>query len=423
MLAGREIYLDLPAAGRSRASSRRRWRVRHGTPETARNWRTVLDALRRRWLSGAERAVTATVSPWRPEGPDPLGRQGHPPAADHVHERQAARAGRQQARALLRDRGDGRRRASRRSGSSSRPRPATRSARPSATARSSASQITYIVQDEPAGPRPRGAHRRAVPRRRPVRHVPRRQPAAGRHHRPGRARSATSEPDALILLTPVPDPEHYGVAELDDGRVVRLVEKPAEPEDRPRARRRLHVHRRRSSTPRGRSSPRARGELEITDAIQYLVDQRHARRAAHRAGLVEGHRPARRHARGQPARARDIERRIEGELIDSHGRGPRGGRGGRRARALDRPRPGGHRRRRAAHRRLHRPVHGDRRATASSSAPRSSTRSCSRARACATSTPAMEASLLGRNVAIARSHGQPRAYRFLVGDNSEIGIV
>src|SRR5437763_4872383 len=27
------------------------------------------------------------------------------------------------------------------------------------------------------------------------------------------------EPDALILLTPVPDPENYGVAELDDSRV------------------------------------------------------------------------------------------------------------------------------------------------------------------------------------------------------------
>ena len=50
------------------------------------------------------------------EGPDPLRRQGHAPAPDHAHERQAARAGRQQAGALLRHRGDGRGRASRRSG-------------------------------------------------------------------------------------------------------------------------------------------------------------------------------------------------------------------------------------------------------------------------------------------------------------------
>jgi len=37
-------------------------------------------------------------------------------------------------------------------------------------------------------------------------------------------------PDALILLTPVNDPENYGVAELDDSRrVCRLVEKPQNP--------------------------------------------------------------------------------------------------------------------------------------------------------------------------------------------------
>ena len=38
-----------------------------------------------------------------------------------------------------------------------------------------------------------------------------------------------NRPDALILLTPVPDPEHYGVAELQDGRVVALAEKPPQP--------------------------------------------------------------------------------------------------------------------------------------------------------------------------------------------------
>src|SRR4051794_12607383 len=37
------------------------------------------------------------------------------------------------------------------------------------------------------------------------------------------------EPDALILLTPVEEPEHYGVAELDGERIVRLIEKPKDP--------------------------------------------------------------------------------------------------------------------------------------------------------------------------------------------------
>src|SRR5512137_2780263 len=37
------------------------------------------------------------------------------------------------------------------------------------------------------------------------------------------------DPDALILLQQVADPKSYGIAELEDGRVVRLVEKPAEP--------------------------------------------------------------------------------------------------------------------------------------------------------------------------------------------------
>ncbi|MQA73084.1 MAG: NTP transferase domain-containing protein, partial [Solirubrobacterales bacterium] len=37
------------------------------------------------------------------------------------------------------------------------------------------------------------------------------------------------EPEALILLTKVSDPWHYGVAELNGGSVVRLVEKPEDP--------------------------------------------------------------------------------------------------------------------------------------------------------------------------------------------------
>ena len=37
------------------------------------------------------------------------------------------------------------------------------------------------------------------------------------------------EPAAQILLAHVPDPQMFGVAELKDGHVIRLVEKPAEP--------------------------------------------------------------------------------------------------------------------------------------------------------------------------------------------------
>src|SRR5207248_2281971 len=65
---------------------------------------------RRRVLSVATRARAPVPSPRdaRAEGADPVGRQRHAPATDHAHERQAARAGRQQASAVLWDRGDGR---------------------------------------------------------------------------------------------------------------------------------------------------------------------------------------------------------------------------------------------------------------------------------------------------------------------------
>jgi glucose-1-phosphate thymidylyltransferase len=52
-----------------------------------------------------------------------------------------------------------------------------------------------------------------------------------------------ARPDAQIMLTRVPDPRSFGVAELDSsGRVVGLEGKARTAEERPGTGRRLHVH-------------------------------------------------------------------------------------------------------------------------------------------------------------------------------------
>ena len=68
------------------------------------------------------------------------------------------------------------------------------------------------------------------------------------------------------------------------------------------------------------------------------------------------------------------------------------------------------------------PYSRDRRERRRSSAPRSSTRSSSSGAHISDLSYRMEASLIGRNVKLTRSNSLPKAYRFMVGDNSEIQL-
>jgi glucose-1-phosphate thymidylyltransferase len=232
----------------------------------------------------------------------------------------------------------------------------------------------------------------------------------------------TEEPDALILLTPVPDPEHYGVAELNgEGQVARLVEKPPEPSTNLAL---VGVY---MFTPAifdaARSiEPSGRGELEITDAIQALVD-RGMRVDPHivhgwwkDTGQVQDMLEANRLILD------DLDPRIDGELVDSRVEGRvvveegallerttvRGpaiiGRGTRLIDAYIGP-----------YTALGESVSIERAELEHSIVLAGSSISDLEHR--------IEASLIGRDVRIGRGPALPRAYRFVVGDSADVQIL
>jgi glucose-1-phosphate thymidylyltransferase len=91
-------------------------------------------------------------------------------------------------------------------------------------------------------------------------------------------------PDAQVLLKKVEDPERFGVAELDEeDNLVRLVEKPADPPS-DLALVGVYIFTPAIVEAARRIEPSARGELEITDAIQSLLEDGRAVRASIHSG-------------------------------------------------------------------------------------------------------------------------------------------
>ena len=200
----------------------------------------------------------------------------------------------------------------------------------------------------------------------------------------------------------------FGVAELDDG-TRRPARREAEgAEERPRARRRLHVrprgvrvgeahqaelperardHRRHPGPDRSRPRPCGRtsstgwwkdtGKLEdMLEANRLILDTLERR--------IDG--------------TVDAESRVEGKVVIEAGAVVE--------RSVVRG-PGHHRRRRAHHPRLRRAVHLDRRTTSRSASRKSSTASCSRARRSRDLANRIEDSLIGKNVTIYRLPVRP----------------
>jgi glucose-1-phosphate thymidylyltransferase len=229
-----------------------------------------------------------------------------------------------------------------------------------------------------------------------------------------------SEPDALILLTPVPDPEHYGVAELNGDRVKRLVEKPKDP---PSDLALVGVY---MFTPvifdAARSiEPSWRNELEITDAIQTLVD-RGLRIEPHivtgwwkDTGQLDDILEANRLI------LEDITSRVDGELVDSRVEGRVIVEAGAR---LERSTVRGPTIIGAGSQIVDSYIGPYSAIDENVTIERSEIEHSivlAGSRICDLESR-MEASLIGRNVTLERTNSRPKAYRFMVGDNSEIRI-
>ena len=231
-----------------------------------------------------------------------------------------------------------------------------------------------------------------------------------------------NEPDALILLTPVADPQNYGVAELEGDRVVRLVEKPAEPATDLAL---VGVYMFTAGIHDAARAIEPSAARRARDHRRDPVPRRRRAAASSRTSCAAGGRT--------PAAWRTCSRPT-GWCSTASSRASTASSSTRSATAASSSRPArGWSARRSAGRRSSAPGRGS--PTPTSARTRAIGEDCVISDAevehsillegsrVTNLEGRMESSLLGRNVKIARGVRQPRAYRFMVGDNSEIGIL
>lgn len=232
----------------------------------------------------------------------------------------------------------------------------------------------------------------------------------------------SSRPNALILLCRVPNPQEFGVAELEGGRVVRLVEKPRQPKS-DLALVGVYLFDRHIFEAIDHIKPSWRGELEITDAIQYLLEAGYAVEPHMIEGwwkdtgkwedLLEANRLVLEDL--QPVMAGEVlgnsclEGRVAVEegsrIIDSTIRGPVAiGRGATIVNSYIGPFTS----------------LGDGVTVENSEIEHSIVMAGSAVRNLGAR---LEGSLIGKDVEITRNDGKPRAYRLMVGDNSRVGLL
>ncbi len=230
------------------------------------------------------------------------------------------------------------------------------------------------------------------------------------------------ECNSEILLTKVPNPSQFGVAELSsDGRVIRLTEKPAQPKS-DLALVGVYMFDENIFDAAKAIKPSKRGELEITDAIQWLLDHKFTvhphivkgwwKDTGKIEDMLEANRTVldtfERVVRGDIQGTSSIEGKVvieEGaQIIDSVVRGPAIiGSGARVEHAYVGPYTSIGNRCALEHCEIENSI-----------VLENSTIAHVNGR--------IEASLIGKNVKITRTHRKPAAYRFMLGDNSEVGI-